>query len=147
MDNQTNLLFMNCAKYFPEESIPAIRQTLEEIGPQRAQQALAMEYKDPTVALILSLVCFLGFSGIDRFYIGDIGYGVAKFITAGGCGIWAIIDLFLITGATKEKNYGTYSIYSPNGRGRQETIRRTLQRLWHEQQHRLQHVRPCRHQE
>jgi TM2 domain-containing membrane protein YozV len=105
MDNQTNLLFMNCAKYFPEESIPAIRQTLEEIGPQRAQQALAMEYKDPTVALILSLVCFLGFSGIDRFYIGDIGYGVAKFITAGGCGIWAIIDLFLITGATKEKNY------------------------------------------
>ena len=55
MDNQTNLLFMNCAKYFPEESIPAIRQTLEEIGPQRAQQALAMEYKDPTVALILPL--------------------------------------------------------------------------------------------
>ena len=120
MDNQTNLLFMNCAKYFPEESIPAIRQTLEEIGPQRAQQALAMEYKDPTVALILSLVCFLGVSGIDRFYIGDTNMGVLKLIFNIvawciffiSCGIlffipfiWGIIDLFFIMDATKEKNY------------------------------------------
>ena len=96
---------MNCAKYFPEESMPAIRQTLEQIGPQKASQALAMEYKDPTVALCLSLICFLGVSGIDRFYIGDIGLGVGKLITGGGCGIWALIDLFLIMGATKEKNY------------------------------------------
>ena len=105
MDNQINVLFMNCAKYFPEESMPAIRQTLEQLGPQKASQALAMEYKDPTVALCLSLICFLGVSGIDRFYIGDIGLGVGKLITGGGCGIWALIDLFLIMGATKEKNY------------------------------------------
>ncbi len=105
MDNQTSALLINCAKYFPEEYLPAIRQTIEEIGPQRAQQALAMEYKDPTVALILSLICFLGISGIDRFYIGDIGLGVGKLITGGGCGIWSLIDLFLIMGATKEKNY------------------------------------------
>ena len=85
--------------------MPAIRQTLEQIGPQKASQALAMEYKDPTVALCLSLICFLGVSGIDRFYIGDIGLGVGKLITGGGCGIWALIDLFLIMGATKEKNY------------------------------------------
>ena len=60
---------------------------------------------------------------------------------------WLQIGVVLIIFATKEKNYGTDSIYSPDGRGRQKTIRRTLQRLWHEQQHRLQHVRPCRHQE
>ena len=60
---------------------------------------------------------------------------------------WLQIGVVLIIFVTKDKNYGTDSIYSPDGRGRQKTIRRTLQRLWHEQQHRLQHVRPCRHQE
>ncbi len=60
---------------------------------------------DPTVALCLSLICFLGVSGIDRMYIGDIGLGIGKLITGGGCGIWSLIDLFLIMGATKEKNY------------------------------------------
>ena len=96
---------MNCAKYFPEASMPAIRLTLEELGPQKASQALAMDYKDPTVALCLSLICFLGISGIDRMYIGDIGLGIGKLLTGGGCGIWSLIDLFLIMGATKDKNY------------------------------------------
>ena len=31
--------------------------------------------------------------------------GILKLLTAGGCGIWWIIDIFLIMGATKEKNY------------------------------------------
>ena len=105
MDNQINMLLMNSARYFPEASIPAIRQTLEGLSPDKASQVLAMEYKDPTIALCLSLICFFGVSGIDRFYIGDIGLGVGKLITGGGCGIWALIDLFLIMGATKEKNY------------------------------------------
>ena len=47
----------------------------------------------------------MGVSGVDRLYIGDIGLGIGKLITAGGCGIWALIDLFLIMGAAKEKNY------------------------------------------
>lgn len=103
--DKINSLLINYAKYFPEESMPAIRQTLEQLGEDKAAQALTMDYKDPTIALCLSLICFLGISGIDRFYIGDIGLGVGKLLTGGGCGIWAIIDLFLIMGATKEKNY------------------------------------------
>lgn len=30
--------------------------------------------------------------GIDRCYMGNIGMGVAKGLTLGGCGIWALID-------------------------------------------------------
>ena len=59
--------------------------------------------KDHIVVLLISI--FLGQFGIDRFYIGDTTMGVLKLITCGGCGIWTIIDWFMIMGDTKTKNY------------------------------------------
>ena len=52
--------------------------------------------KDWLVALLLSI--FLGDLGIDRFYLGHIGLGILKLITAGGFGIWWLIDVILIAG-------------------------------------------------
>ena len=34
----------------------------------------------------------LGSFGIDRFMRGQVGLGVAKLLTCGGCGVWALID-------------------------------------------------------
>ena len=34
----------------------------------------------------------IGGLGVDRFVRGQIGLGVLKLITAGGCGIWSLID-------------------------------------------------------
>ena len=45
---------------------------------------------------------FLGCLGVDRFYLGYTGMGILKLLTAGGCGVIAIIDLILlITGGLK----------------------------------------------
>jgi TM2 domain-containing membrane protein YozV len=51
------------------------------------------------------LAWFLGGLGVDRFYLGKIGTGILKLITAGGFGIWWLIDLIMaLTGASKDKD-------------------------------------------
>lgn len=60
--------------------------------------------------LIALLLCFfLGGLGIHRFYLGYTTIGIIQLLTAGGCGIWALIDLIrIITGDLKPKD-GDYS--------------------------------------
>ena len=50
--------------------------------------------KSFTTALLLSF--FLGSLGVDRFYLGYTGLGVAKLLTFCGCGIWSLIDFIMI---------------------------------------------------
>lgn len=58
--------------------------------------------KNSTTVLLLSI--FIGYLGIDRIYVEDVGWGVLKMLTCGGIGIWWLIALFLITDVTKRKN-------------------------------------------
>ena len=104
MDAQkVDMFILTTGKYFPEEYIPTLRQKLLEMDEHRWHMLSAMQCKDPTTALIISI--FLGSLGIDRFYIVDIGLGIGKLLTGGACGVWTIIDWFLIMGATRQKNY------------------------------------------
>jgi hypothetical protein len=58
--------------------------------------------KSQLIALLL--VIFVGVLGIHRFYLGYTSVGVIQLLTAGGCGIWALIDLIrIITGSLKPK--------------------------------------------
>ena len=49
--------------------------------------------RDPQTILLVTIVGFLGFAGIQRFMTDQIGMGVLYFFTAGLCFIGTIVDL------------------------------------------------------
>lgn len=53
-----------------------------------------MSSKSKQTALLFSI--FTGVLGVDRFYLGYTALGVLKLLTAGGLGIWALIDFIRI---------------------------------------------------
>lgn len=65
------------------------------------------EGKSQVTALVL--VILLGVLGIHRFYLGHVGIGILMLLTAGCCGILALVDLIrIITGDLKPKD-GEYA--------------------------------------
>ena len=60
------------------------------------------EWRDSLVTMLLSII--LGELGIDRFYRGQIGLGVLKLLTAGGAGIWWLIDAIIAVVRFGEEN-------------------------------------------
>ena len=49
--------------------------------------------RDPQLILLTTLHGFLGFAGIQRFLVNQIGMGILYFFTAGLCLIGTIVDL------------------------------------------------------
>ena len=104
MSNFTDSFLSANTANFPSEQLPSLSQRLSQLDDSQANQVIAAaNVKNPTTALILSI--FLGTLGVDRFYIGHIGLGVAKLLLAWlTFGIWTIVDWFLIINATKKAN-------------------------------------------
>ena len=57
------------------------------------------------MAYLLWSLCFFGFAGIHRFYLGKPLSGLIWFLTWGLFGIGQIVDLLLIPGMVEEKNF------------------------------------------
>ncbi|SEH92852.1 TM2 domain-containing protein [Paenimyroides aquimaris] len=103
MDAQkVDMFMMTNSKFFESHHMAQIRENLLKMDDSKWAMVQTLQFKDPTTMLIVSILA--GGLGIDRFMIGDTGLGIGKLLTCGGLGIWSIIDLFLIMGATREKN-------------------------------------------
>lgn len=70
-----------------------IIKTMDESQARSFLLTYGSRRKDSETMLILALIGFLGFSGIHRFVIGQIGMGLLYFFTAGLCFIGTIIDV------------------------------------------------------
>ena len=72
------------------------------------QRAFASLYlskrRDSQMILLLTLVGFLGFAGIQRFLVNQIGMGIIYFLTGGLCLIGTIVDLVNYKKLTFEYN-------------------------------------------
>lgn len=62
----------------------------------RSEQNVAQGYSPSNGLVALLLAIFLGVLGIHSFYVGKTGIGIAQLLTAGGCGIWTLIDIIMI---------------------------------------------------
>lgn len=83
-----------------EEVAPAVTPEVAPAAEAKPATTTATgEKKKVNWVLTLVLSILVGQLGVDRFMMGQIGLGVVKLITAGGCGIWWIVDIILI--ATK----------------------------------------------
>jgi TM2 domain-containing membrane protein YozV len=103
MDSQqVDMFIMTNGKFFESHHIQSIKEKLLSLDDSKWIVLQSMQFKDPTVMLIVSIL--IGGLGIDRFLIGDTGLGIGKLLTCGGLGIWTIIDWFNIQSATRQKN-------------------------------------------
>ena len=89
----------NVFQYLPDldgDELAYVNMIVSEMTDNQAQQ-FAMMYrarrKDPQMILLLTLVGFLGFAGIQRFVLNQIGMGILYFLTWGFRGIGIIVDL------------------------------------------------------
>ena len=90
------------ANFFSEGSVNELGARLSKLSQNQFNAIQGIQLKDPMIMLLLSL--FLGGWGVDRFLLKEVGLGVVKLLTCGGCGIWTIIDWFLVMNKTREFN-------------------------------------------
>ena len=77
-----------------------LAQMTKDLDPNQKmifQTQYGSERKDRGTAVILALLLY------DRIWLGDVGMGILKIITFGGCMIWTLIDLF--TAGTRADDY------------------------------------------
>ena len=98
-------------QYFPNldmEEYNYLQSITKDFDENKMQQFCTIygsRRKDPQLILILALIGFLGFSGIHRFVLGQIGMGILYFFTCGLCLIGTIIDLVNHKKLTLEYNF------------------------------------------
>ena len=63
-----------------------------------------IHYKKKSKGIAYLIWMFFGVFGGHRYYIGDIGIGIAMTLTGGGGGLWFLIDVFFIGKRIESKN-------------------------------------------
>ncbi len=74
--------------------------------PPPSGSPFAGQISDKNYLTTFLLAYFLGVFGVDRFYTGEVGLGLLKLFTFGGCGIWALIDVILILAGVRKDKWG-----------------------------------------
>lgn len=130
--NKVDFFILSKGNMFPNAQLPFLREKLIEASEDKWVELNSASYKNPTIALIMSII--VGTYGADRFYLGQPLLGVGKLLLTillivGAimteiidfnkwmaipflCVIcillfWYFIDIFLVSKTAKEQNLNT----------------------------------------
>ena len=128
--NRVQVAIEKYGKKIPADSTSSFKRHLMDADDSCMDEFMFLKIKSPLTALLLSI--FLGAFGVDRFYLGDKGIGLAKiFLPLGasllsfipGIGIllnliaslaimiWRFVDIFLVFRDAKRYNYDRLTGY------------------------------------
>lgn len=99
--NNLLLLFKN---QVPDNRLDDLAFLFERADDNQYENLKKISLKSPKLTRLFAIT--LGFLGIDRFYIGDIPYGIQKlFFSILTLGIWPFVDIFLTYRLCQEENF------------------------------------------
>jgi TM2 domain-containing membrane protein YozV len=78
------------------EEMLYVQALIKDVDDEKARSFASVyrsRRKDPQMILITTLLGFVGFAGVHRFIMGQIGMGILYFFTVGLCFIGTIVDL------------------------------------------------------
>jgi TM2 domain-containing membrane protein YozV len=89
----------NIYNYLPDlatDEMAYLQPYFQDLSHEQAQQFTGFyrsRRRDPQLILLGAAAGLLGFAGIHRFLVGDIGLGILYFFTGGLCFVGTIVDM------------------------------------------------------
>lgn len=82
------------------------QQPYQQINIQVGAPGVGVMAPQKSWVVTLLLCIFLGYLGIHRFYTGHVAIGLIQLFTAGGCGIWTLVDFIMLLTNSYNDSYG-----------------------------------------
>ena len=99
---QIQAFMLQNGECFDTVQVPEIQKLLEAVPDEKASMVLGASFQKPTVILIIAILL-----GWERFFLDDIGLGIAKVLTGYGCGIWWLVDWIIAMMKAYGSSYGS----------------------------------------
>ncbi len=84
-----------------------VARLMREMSDEQAEKFATIyreRRRDPTMSLVFTLIGLAGLAGLQRFFLGQVGMGIAFLLTLGFCYIGTIVDIFQHKSLTFDHN-------------------------------------------
>jgi TM2 domain-containing membrane protein YozV len=96
-------LGMNVENFNPQDLI-VVKQKLEQMSDDKFYVIQNITFQKPSTILLIAILL-----GWERFWLNQTGSGILKFITANGCGIWWLADIFSAKSRAQKYNFQKFT--------------------------------------